>query len=480
MISRALLAAVALLAASCVVEYIDECEGDEPALLCASSFCPEDPEHPVCDACEADPECRSLVCAPGYGEENPICDSYEMDAGASEEGGVVGDADSSNNPVPDGAPGCSGLGCGCNASTPCAEGVCSEGICVICTADGAGCSGDTPVCDTEAGACVACTEHADCTDPTRSRCDPSGQCVGCSISTQCTHLSDTPICSPNQEICVPCLGDQDDVCGAGVCIVGGTSCVDCNVDGDCASGVCSDGGNTCVECNETSDCGSGVCITGGNSCVECNADADCGELAPRCNTSTNTCETCTSDPDCSRFGKVCDEVSAQCVQCTVDTEESQCGEELEFRACDPQAFTCSGAVRDSLGLCRECISDSECVAGTLCVPTSFQSASHGNYCLPQIGAGLCPNQVRIKRESTSVFGVTDNICFPNDVLATCEAVGDFAIACDDDVDCGADGLDDGLCRDNRCTYACDSRVDCSGSTDMVNKCVGFPSYCDPN
>lgn len=81
----------------------------------------------------------------------------------------------------------------------------------------------------------------------------------------------------------------------------------------------------------------------------------------------------------------------------------------------------------------------------------------------------------------SVLGIEGEYCFPVESLTTCEAILNFKDACTEDTECGAEGLDDGLCIGpdgaERCTYACSGSADCAGVV-----CTGpvGAKYCDPN
>lgn len=284
----------------------------------------------------------------------------------------------------------------------------------------------------------------------------------------------------------------------------------------CSSGVCDEDRGECVECLLDSNCGLEMpvcgpaktctgCTTGQNlecarftnmevcgpsgACVACVTSSDCTDPgAPHCGVG-NRCTACVQDADCAPFGQLCDETKHQCVQCRPDaTEEAQCPDTdpspaIDGPACDPTTKTCAGAPRGSLSTCQACISDTECTNGTKCVATVFNGSPHGHHCLllaPQ-SPQVCPNRYAAKRTATSVLGVSGDYCFPDDAFTTCEAIAGFQDACTQDAECGAAGLEDGLCRSDRCTYGCDSRSDCSGSTAAVNKCIGgAQQYCDPN
>jgi hypothetical protein len=77
------------------------------------------------------------------------------------------------------------------------------------------CSPPTPVCDETSEMCVACLDHDDCTDADAAQCD-AGACVPCTDSAQCTHLTGTGVCDEGS--CVECTAAMDAAC------TGGTTC----------------------------------------------------------------------------------------------------------------------------------------------------------------------------------------------------------------------------------------------------------------
>jgi len=267
----------------------------------------------------------------------------------------------------------------------------------------------------------------------------------------------------------PCTRDEQCPAELPVCEASSGLCIECSISDD---GLCTSQGK--------------VCLDGGDSCVECNDRKDCDEGAPHCN-ADNTCGQCVSNEDCGRWGKVCD--AGQCVQCTPATEMTQCPDADpapgdQGPACDPVAKTCTGQLRGSVSGCGACVSDSECVDGAACVQTTFKGAAHGAFCLAEVASAsdVCPQQTNKNRAAVSVLGHAGQFCFP-DTLTTCEAILDFGTGgCGtDDSACGADGLADGLCRSNKCTYVCGAADDCFGSTSMDNRCVGAGTkYCNPN
>jgi hypothetical protein len=107
------------------------------------------------------------------------------------------------------------------------------------------CSPPTPVCDETSRMCVACLDHDDCTDADAAQCD-AGACVPCTDSAQCTHLTGTGVCDEGS--CVECTAAMDAACtGSNTCDLVAKECVNvapgsvqncraCTNDEQCASG----------------------------------------------------------------------------------------------------------------------------------------------------------------------------------------------------------------------------------------------------
>ena len=152
----------------------------------------------------------------------------------------------------------------CTQTSDCETGVCDidTGMCVTCTAS-EGCSGDTPVCNTdvEGGVCVGCLSDSNCGDQV---CDTeTNTCVGCLETADC----ETGVCDTEINSCVTCTADEG--CTDGFCktSVAGGQCVECTADNHCEEGeACADATNTCgprglVEINELR---AATAVTGGS------------------------------------------------------------------------------------------------------------------------------------------------------------------------------------------------------------------------
>jgi hypothetical protein len=172
--------------------------------------------------------------------------------------------------VPDAAGTCSGDNdcIGVPKSPYCVNYRCVS--CAVAAADGGSiCSGKTPACNSETGACVECVANSQCTkDPGKGFCVQNA-CVGC----------DDP--------------------GARASSTG-------SVDGGVSDGGARDSGTSV-----TAACvGGAVCMpsNSGNSkagqCVGCRSDSDCtAATAPICDTAKAfTCGACFSDDQCAKKG----------------------------------------------------------------------------------------------------------------------------------------------------------------------------------
>lgn len=190
----------------------------------------------------------------------------------------------------------------CVEDIDCGEGaVCRSGVCAtVCTAD-AECSGTTPVCDVDAGACVGCLSSDDCADP-------------------------APVCDTTAQRCVQCLGDAD--CGDGTCVdaVCRTGCeddIDCGDEETCSEGVCEP-----IEtgCEEDEECGEGKVCDGGECVAETictpgttTCDASGVSLCNEAGTAWEADARCEEGTECVFIGGL-----AQCASTTCEPGEMGC------------------------------------------------------------------------------------------------------------------------------------------------------------
>jgi hypothetical protein len=261
-------------------------------------------------------------------------------------------------------------------------------------------------------------------------------------------------------------------------------------DGYCAPGTCPAdgggdggvGGDASVACGGACSGATPYCKESTNTCVECLQTEQCTDGTKSvCDTSTNTCVACNDNTQCSHIaGKgICDQ--GTCVGCTEATEAAACGGFY----CDPAAKTCTTMPRGTLGSCRACTADAECAVGYRCVPMNFQgTARPGGYCLLVSSGTNCVEPYRVLingRASLSQPTDLKNYCGIAEDTTTCEAVLHLINnqGCTGDADCGATGLNDGLCRTvagaaNKCTYACAGPAQCPS---VAPTCNNPPAYC---
>lgn len=277
--------------------------------------------------------------------------------------------------------------------------------------------------------------------------------------------TDTAVDQGEPDLYVPC----DGMCGADeFCLETEQRCVECFDDAHCGDDVCTDD-NRCVECISTTDCDAGVCDTESNTCVECVTNNDCTDpAASLCDTATNTCTSCGTSADCSHLATpVCDTsgIVGVCVECLDDddTTRAACGD----NSCNPETKLCTQTQTESLATCESCVADSECADTHRCVPMSFDSQFHGNYCLRIRGTTPCINPYTVQLSAMSRSGApAEPYCGINPDDTTCEAVRDHLAPqiCTADENCGAVGVSDGLCRSinlaMRCTYFCTTSSQC--------------------
>ena len=245
------------------------------------------------------------------------------------------------------------------------------------------------------------------------------------------------------------------------------------------------GGTECVQCTagEQAYCTARdqVCDVENQVCVDCLDDTQCtAPSASRCDLDNNACAECQTAAQCDDVeglpasDNACDD--GVCRECTPETEAETCP---DSKSCDPETNTCTDTTVGSLGVCDECIADSECgdegepSEAYKCVPLDYDGARFPNsnvgFCLKSIElGGSCTNPYRIVVTRPSLSGAgADDYCGINEDLTTCPAV--LALLADTecnpsngDADCPQPA---GLCRElpgavDRCTYRCDSIVEC--------------------
>jgi hypothetical protein len=356
----------------------------------------------------------------------------------------------------------------------------------------------TPRCEPASGTCVQCADSSQCLQPNAAHCEvalnaPAGTrftCVGCqdpggglSPNIDCGAKPGVPpLCRTNDGLCVDCT--QNSECPytdtTSRCTPAGV-CGRCAVDGDCSlvtdkHACLGTGGNArCVECVDNGDCTGNtdgpICKTtnGGNTllpvntCVQCVSNADCtNPSASKC--SSNQCVPCAVNGDCSAqpgLG-VCDTAGGadggapQCVQCT-GLQRQACGANV----CNSLTRVCTAFGLGSATLnCDVCVSDAHCAPDTRCVLES--SGSGGYFCLPVPNPGCTSFPFSVMATGT-IDSATQAVCQFR--RTTCDAFLDFAVtACNGDQECGIPSVAaDGICANSgTCSLPCTDPTDCAG------------------
>lgn len=296
------------------------------------------------------------------------------------------------------------------------------------------CPSDAPLC--MRGACASCTQHG-----------------------QCASLPDTPACGP-QGTCVPCTSDETRACAPAT-----------------------------PACDPTA-----------NQCVQCLSNGQCKDpLRAACNTSMHACERCVRSEDCAHIpGKnVCHE--GACVECT-GTNIAACVSPVSGAppiqyVCDPVSSTCDRSRPGrSKQACETCISDLECIGGTVCV--GLPAGAGQLVCMPVRAQSACPRPY-VGGSSDPVMtadGALAAVCTFAVETTTCEAHRHYrnqrcgtpiTEGADQDIPgsgnndrCGAAGRDDGYCvwsegfMQHLCTVPCNNNVgDCPVD---AAKCIPAP------
>ncbi|TXD35155.1 hypothetical protein FRC98_16930 [Lujinxingia vulgaris] len=292
----------------------------------------------------------------------------------------------------------------------------------------------------------------------------TGACENCTLDEQCDEYA---VCHATERVCT---------CRAGYVRCDG-QCVSQDSVESCGSQCqpCPEvahGEPICVQqtCSASCDEGYFLCEEGCDgppgTCVECLDHTHCTDpLAPVCN--RGSCAGCASNQDCADVdGKnVCDLESGTCVECQLDQAEA-CG----TFSCDPQTGACTDTSLGSRTSCESCRSDAECASDHVCVAMNFQGSPRNSaYCLR---VDRAPTGETDCQEPFTVLDIKESIttaeleivCGVNEAMTTCEAVLDYDSGCAEDDDCGAPGLDDGLCEPiefegARCTFPCDTSLE---------------------
>jgi hypothetical protein len=119
----------------------------------------------------------------------------------------------------------------------------------------------------------------------------------------------------------------------------------------------------------------------------------------------------------------------------------------------------------SVETCEPCQATSECMGIDVCAPMQFDGTDRDNYyCLP-LDAGECTAPYPVAKSVMTIGDAMADVCTLNEMLTTCEALLDYQAPCADASECGADGLDDGLCEPIEFDVAA-CTIPCSGVGSM--------------
>jgi hypothetical protein len=229
-------------------------------------------------------------------------------------------------------------------------------------------------------ACPLCATNADCAgNAAGAACDPSlGACVACVVDGDCAGNPAGPACDTATNTCVPCTTDAHCTsAGAPHCDPAAHACVGCTSPSQCSSNVC----------YQQACCTPKACDPAQYECGT--VDDGCGGRAP---CGTCTLGTCGDFNKCTTVGVACTPgaagVSAQCVaseRCIADAwhQDYRCSPtdllgsscmiypmdscENAYTASDNtpvDTFTCVSGCR------QNCITQTDCPAGTTCTPWS--------------------------------------------------------------------------------------------------------------
>ncbi|HTV17500.1 MAG TPA: hypothetical protein VMG12_02485, partial [Polyangiaceae bacterium] len=156
---------------------------------------------------------------------------------------------------------------------------------------------------------------------------------------------------------------------------------------------------------------------------------------------------------------VCD--AGTCVQCT-GLKNGGCANGTNV--CNSLLKTCTTTQARSADLCDTCVADNQCATNARCVLHTVGSSSVYS-CFP-LATGTppaCAERVYFglnQGETIDIKQAPPPTCLLR--RTTCEGYRDYELLseCEDDPDCGATGVADGICTTGQCTVPCDSSNDC--------------------
>lgn len=250
----------------------------------------------------------------------------------------------------------------------------------IACASNSACTGSGQVCDPLAKVCVDCLWDSDCGPGAvcdERVCQPVTTCsnsLGCTSAVDATGQA-LPICDKDAGRCVACLSNLDcaesQVCSDQKCV----AVVACQNSKDCSPDqVCDTQKGYCKDCLGDADCGSSQqCMDG--ECIDfiaCSSDKQCTPLGLLCDTSKGKCAGCLVHSDCPAVYHCAPTGVGGTGQCELDVCQS--GE----AKCDANQVVVCNATGDDWALQQACGSASTCVqeAGSAaCLPWVCQPGS---------------------------------------------------------------------------------------------------------
>lgn len=402
--------------------------------------------------------------------------------------------------------------------------------CVDC-ATNANCPANKPLCDTAARECKPCgvSPTAACTDGARPACAFSGplvgQCLECTADDRARCTGDTPLCNTQTGTCVACLSNAE--CGGATPLCDSTTarCVSCAVDParacvDSALPACRTTGplaGRCAQCTtaDTRACaplGFVRCDEAAGACVECLSSADCSGARPFCDLATKACQPCTAAPSacadparpaCNAGGALagrctecsssdaslcvgarpfCNTNSGQCAECRVS---SDCPSARPF--CDPATRACVGCAQNP-SVCTDPVRPACQTSGPLAGACVECSANNATRCIGARPFCDAPQGVCIGCRSNADCGGTTPVC--DATSRTCQPCATNPSICSDPTRpaCASDGPRAGACvectssQSGRCAAP---RARCDVGNNVCVGCLGngdcseATPYCDP-
>lgn len=219
------------------------------------------------------------------------------------------------------------LGCvECTTDLNCggANKFCVLGRCEACRSN-ADCGTAAPACWPKDHQChPACTGPGDCSGDTPICNTNTGACVGCNVAADCNGVNGKPVCNPTTQQCVECATSANCPASAPQCN-GRGNCIQCFSNADCGgtTPICDVGEGKCrAGCTSDLACGGSTpkCDIARSRCVQCLGPAECsGGTTPLCDTDKGRCTACLTNANCVAPTAFCKD-AAQCVQCLKDPD----------------------------------------------------------------------------------------------------------------------------------------------------------------